>query len=347
MIGRNHTTNLGGLFMKVLFIGGTGLISEAVSKLALEKGIELYLFNRGLHLDAIPQGAYVITGDIRDAEASKAILKNYSFDVVVDWVAFTPEQVQVDLDIFQGKTNQYIFISSASAYQKPPTHYIITESTPLYNPFWQYSRDKIACEELLMDAYRNHDFPITIIRPSFTYGDKMIPAAMNSWQQPWSLVDRMRQGKQIIVHGDGASIWTMTHNSDFAKGFIGLLDNRLAIGNAFHITSDEVLTWNQIYQFIGRAAGVEPNLIHIPSDFIIAKSPEDRGGLLGDKAVSGVFDNTKIKQFVPDFVATVPFATGIKKTVAWFEAHPQKCTIDHEWNAQMDNIIAAYEKGLA
>lgn len=333
--------------MKVLFIGGTGLISEAVSKLAVEKGIELYLFNRGLHLDAIPKGAHVITGDIRDEKATKETLKHYNFDVVVDWVAFTPEQVKVDLDIFQGKTKQYIFISSASAYQKPPTHYIITESTPLYNPFWQYSRDKIACEELLMDAYRNSDFPVTIIRPSFTYGNKMIPAAMNSWQQPWSLVDRMRKGKKIIVHGDGASIWTMTHNSDFAKGFIGLLDNPLAIGNAFHITSDEVLTWNQIYQFIGRAAGVEPNLIHIPSDFIIAKSPKDEGGLLGDKAVSGVFDNSKIKMFVPDYVATVPFAVGMKQTIAWFEANPQKCTIDEEWNTQMDSIIAAYEKGLA
>ncbi|MEX2415895.1 MAG: SDR family oxidoreductase [Paenibacillaceae bacterium] len=333
--------------MKVLFIGGTGLISEAVSKLAVEKGIELYLFNRGLHTDSIPRGARVIIGDIRDAQTTMETLKNYTFDVVVDWVAFTPEQVKVDLDIFQGKTNQYIFISSASAYQKPPTHYIITESTPLHNPFWQYSRDKIACEELLMDAYRNSDFPITIIRPSFTYGNKMIPAAMNSWQHPWSLVDRMRKGKKIIVHGDGASIWTMTHNSDFAKGFVGLLDNRLAIGNAFHITSDEVLTWNQIYQFIGRAAGVEPNLIHIPSDFIIAKSPEAEGGLLGDKAVSGVFDNSKIKLYVPDYVATVPFAAGMKQTIAWFEANPQRCTIDEHWNAQMDSIITAYEKGLA
>ncbi len=333
--------------MKVLFIGGTGLISEAVSKLVVEKGIELYLFNRGQRTDAIPQGAHVITGDIRDVITTKETLKDYQFDVVVDWVAYTPEQVKVDLDIFQGKTKQYIFISSASAYQKPPTHYIITESTPLYNPFWQYSRDKIACEELLMDAYRNSDFPITIIRPSFTYGNKMIPAAMNSWQNPWSLVDRMRKGKKIIVHGDGASIWTMTHNTDFAKGFVGLLDNPLAIGNAFHITSDEVLTWNQIYQFIGRAAGVEPNLIHIPSDFIIAKSPEDEGGLLGDKAVSGVFDNSKIKRFVPDYVATVPFSAGMKQTIAWFEANPHKCMIDEGWNSQMDGIIAAYEKGLA
>ncbi len=333
--------------MRVLFIGGTGLISEAVSRLAIANGVELYLFNRGLHSDGIPAGAHVIIGDIRDVETTKKTLKNYNFDVVVDWVAFTPEQLKVDLDIFQGKIKQYIFISSASAYQKPPTHYIITESTPLYNPFWQYSRDKIACEELLMNAYRNHDFPITIIRPSFTYGNKMIPAAMNSWQRPWSLVDRMRKGKKIIVHGDGTSIWTMTHNTDFAKGFVGLLDNPLAIGHAFHITSDEVLTWNQIYQFIGHAAGVEPNLIHIPSDFIIAKSPEDKGGLLGDKAVSGVFDNSKIKQFVPNYVATMPFAKGIKQTLAWFEANPEKCMIDEEWNTQMDHIIAAYEKGLA
>lgn len=332
--------------MKVLFIGGTGLISEAVSKLAVEKGIELYLFNRGNHVDSIPHGAHVITGNIRDAKAAKEILGNYSFDVVVNWVAFTPEQVKVDLEIFQGKTNQYIFISSTAVYGKFPT---ITESSALDpNPFRQYGRDKIACEELLMDAYRQSDFPITIIRPSFTYGNRMIPAAMNSWQHPWSLVDRMRKGKKIIVQGDGTSTFTMTHNSDLAKGLIGLLGNPLAIGNAFHITSDEVLTWNQIYQLIGQAASVEPKLIHIPFDSILANSPEGEGGLLGDFSVSGaVYDNSKIKHFVPEYVATVPFATGIKQPIAWFEANPQKCTIDEEWNAQMERIIMGYEKSLA
>lgn len=331
--------------MKVLFIGGTGLISEAVSRLAVEQGIDLYLFNRGRRDEFIPPGAKLIKGDIRDREKVADILKNYSFDVVVDWIAFTTEHIKVDIELFKEKTGQYIFISSASAYQKPPTHYLITESTPLANPYWQYSRDKIACEEFLMKEYRNNGFPITIVRPSFTYGLTMIPAALNSWNHPWSLVDRMRRGEKIIVHGDGTSLWTMTHNTDFARGFLGLLGNSQAIGHAFHITSDEVLTWNQIYTAIGKAAGVEPVLIHIPSDFIIRFEPEYTGTLLGDKAVSCVFDNSKIKAFVSGFSARIPFEKGIKKTIKWFEEHPERCTVDQEWNKLMDRIVHEYEKG--
>jgi nucleoside-diphosphate-sugar epimerase len=330
------------VILKVLFIGGTGLISQAVSKMAVDKGIELYLFNRGQHNEFIPDGAHVIYGDIRSSKSAEEALAGYHFDTVVNWIAFTPDHIQADLELFRGKTNQYIYISSASVYQKPPVHYLVTESTPLSNPFWQYSRDKIACENLLMEEHRNNGFPVTIVRPSFTYGKSMIPAALNSWEHSWSLVDRMLQGKKIIVHGDGSSLWTITHNTDFAKGFIGLLGNLQTIGHAFHITSDEVLNWNQFYTVIGRAAGVEPNLIHIPTDFITSLANIEM--LRGDHAHTQIMDNSKIKRFVPDYVATVSFSEGIRQSIDWFEANPERCTIDHEWNATMDKIIATYER---
>jgi nucleoside-diphosphate-sugar epimerase len=332
--------------MKVLFIGGTGLISQAVSRYAVEQGIELVLFNRGERADFAPQGCRVIQGDIRNVDAAKTAIAGEHFDAVVDWIAFTPEHAAADVELFRGKTDQYVYISSASAYQKPLSHYLVTESTPLANPYWQYSRDKIASEELLLNAYRTEGFPVTIVRPSFTYGDTMIPAALNSWQHPWSIVDRMRRGKPVIVHGDGSSLWTLTHNTDFAKGFVPLLGHAQAIGHAFHITSDEVLTWDQIYLEIGRAAGVEPNLVHISSEFIVACSPEYEGGLLGDKAVSAVFDNSKIKRFVPNYCATVTFAEGIRRTLRWFEAHPERQTVDENWNLEMDRIIAAHQSGM-
>jgi nucleoside-diphosphate-sugar epimerase len=330
--------------MKILFIGGTGLISEAVSKLVIAQGHELYLFNRGNRESFVPDGARTITGDIRKPQEAAQALEGHTFDAVVDWIAFTPEHVNVDIELFRGKTQQYVFISSASAYQKPPQHYVITEAgTPLDNPYWQYSRDKIACEQLLNEERAKSGFPVTIVRPSFTYGDTMIPAALNSWQHPWSLIARIRRGLPVIVHGDGSSLWTMTHNSDFAVGFAGLLGREEAIGEAYHITSDEVLTWNQVYEAIGAAAGAAPVLKHISSDFLIAHNPDLEGGLLGDKAVTSVFDNSKIKRLVPEFQAKVPFAAGIKQTVQWFEAHPERCTEDVEWNAQMDAIIAAHE----
>ncbi|MFZ5985724.1 MAG: SDR family oxidoreductase [Bacillota bacterium] len=332
--------------MKVLFIGGTGIISEAASKLAVEKGMDLYLLNRGQRNEFIPEGAKLIKADIRDEKSTAEALKDYHFDAVVDWIAFVPQHIKTDIELFKGKTNQYIFISSASAYQKPLSHYLITESTPLSNPYWQYSRDKIACEELLMNEYRSNGFPVTIVRPSFTYGSQMIPAALNSWHHPWSLINRMKKGKKIIVHGDGTSLWTMTHNTDFAKGFTGLLGNMQSIGHSFHITSDEVLTWDQIYNTIGAAAGVKPEIIHIPSDFIARFLPDAVGSLIGDKAVSAVFDNSKIKRFVPGFTASASFSTGIRRTVEWFEAHPERCTVDGEWDSLMDKIINAYERGL-
>jgi nucleoside-diphosphate-sugar epimerase len=326
--------------MKVLFIGGTGLISQAVSPLAVEQGIELYLFNRGQRGEFVPDGAKVIQGDIRNPAEAAEILRNYEFDVVVDWIAFTPEHVQTDIDLFRGKTKQYIFISSASAYQKPQRNYVITEETPLENPYWEYSRNKIACEQLLMEAHKSSGFPATIVRPSHTYGNTAIPGALTSGQHPWSLIDRIRRGLPIVIHGDGTSLWTLTHNSDFAKGFVGLLGHPDAIGEAIHITSDEVLNWNQIYAAIGRAAGVEPKVVHISTDFITAFTPSGTAdGLIGDQAVSSVFDNRKIKRLVPDFQATVPFTEGIKQSVVWFESHPEQCTVDAEWSELLDTLI--------
>jgi nucleoside-diphosphate-sugar epimerase len=329
--------------LEALFIGGTGIISTAVSALTVERGFDLTLFNRGRHSEFVPKDASVINGDVRDKSAMAGLLKDKSFDVVVDWLAFVSKDVEADIDIFKGKVKQYIFISSASAYQKPPAHWLIDESTPLANPYWKYSSDKIACEELLMAEYRSSGFPVTIVRPSFTYGDTMIPAAINSWTKPWTIVDRMRKGKRIVIHGDGTTLWTMTHNTDFAKGFVGLLGNVQSVGHAFGITSDEVLTWNQIYKAIADAAGAKLNAIYIPSDFIARINPEYEGILLGDKSWCAVFDNSKIKRFVPDFVPTVPFAQGIKRTIEWFEADQKRCTVDDEFNQFMDKLIAAYE----
>jgi nucleoside-diphosphate-sugar epimerase len=333
--------------MKILFIGGTGIISTASTALAVERGFELTLLARGQHQASVPGGASILTADINDP-ALATRFSHESFDAVVDWIAFTPADIERDLRLFQGRTRQFIFISSASVYQKPQTHYLMTESTPLANPHWDYARNKIACEERLMRAYREEGFPVTIVRPSLTYGETLIPLVLNSWaEMSYTAVDRMLRGKKLIVPGDGSSLWVITHNTDFAKGLVGLLGNEPAIGHAFHITSDEVLTWNQIFQTVGRAAGVEPQLVHMSSDFIAACIPEKTGTLLGDKSVSVVFDNSKIKRFVPDYRATVSFAEGIRRSLAWFEADPRRKLIDDAANARWDKLISLYEKGLA
>jgi len=326
--------------MKVLFIGGTGNISTSVSKLCIERGIDLYLLNRGMRKVQIP-GAKTIIADISNTFEAANALKEHHWDVVVNWIAYNVKDIETDINLFRNKTKQYIFISSASAYQKPPSHPVITESTPLYNPYWDYSQDKIACEEKLNHAYRNEGFPITIVRPSLTY-DTVIPVAIGGWTE-YTIIDRMKKGEKIIVHGDGTSLWIVTHAEDFAKGFVGLLGHQQAIGNAFHITSDEILTWNQIYQAIAEAAGVEANIVHIPSDFIGKYDKSMIGGLLGDKAYSVIFDNTKIKTFVPDFKAVIPFNKGIKRTIAWFEADPTRKIIKKETNEMMDGVINAFE----
>jgi nucleoside-diphosphate-sugar epimerase len=332
--------------MKVLFIGGTGLISTASTRLAVERGIDLYLLNRGSDPDRA-RGATTILADAHDEEAAAQALAGHKFDAVVDWVAFTPEDIERDIRLFGGRTGQFVFISSASAYLKPLGDWIIREDTPLANPFWDYSRNKIACEERLMREYRDTGFPVTIVRPSLTYGDTQIPLCVNSWQLPYTAVARMRAGKKVIVPGDGTSLWTITHNSDFAVGFVGLLVRRAAIGHAFNIMSDEVLTWDQIYRQTAAAAGVEARIIHIASDFITACLPGETGSLIGDKAGSAVFDTTKIKRFVPEFRAVTPYAEGIKRTMAWFDADPARQKVDAEMDADWDRLIDAYERGLA
>jgi nucleoside-diphosphate-sugar epimerase len=321
--------------LTVLFIGGTGVISTACVRTALEAGYEVTVLNRGAtSTRPVPEGAEVVRADIRDAASVATALAGRTFDVVCDFVAFTPEHVQTDLDLFTGRTGQYVFISSASAYQKPPARLPILESTPLRNPYWQYSRDKIACEDLLTKAYRDHAFPVTVVRPSHTYDPSLVPT-MGGWTD----VDRMRRGKPVVVLGDGTSLWTLTHHSDFAPAFVGLLGRPQAYGEAFTITSDNVLTWNQIYLALANAAGVaEPHLVHIASETIAVADPELGPGLVGDKAHSVVFDNSKIKSFVPGWVAKVPFAAGAREMVDWFDADPARKVIDQHRNNVWDAL---------
>jgi len=324
--------------MKVLFIGGTGVISSACSRLALERGIELYLLNRGQSVRPVPAGAKVIRGDIRDPASARAALGNLTFDAVVDWIVFTPDQIETDLDLFRGRTGQYVFISSASAYQTPPAALPVTESTILDNPFWQYSRNKIACEERLVRAYREEKYPITIVRPSHTYDCTLVPM-----DGGWTVVDRMRRGQPVIVHGDGTSLWTLTHHSDFARGLVGLLGHARAIGEAVHITSDEWLSWNQIFTIVARAAGAEARLVHVPSDVIAAYDSNWGAGLRGDKSHSMIFDNTKIKRLVPDFVCRIPFSRGAEEIMAWYDADPVRRKINEDFNRLCNRILAACE----
>jgi nucleoside-diphosphate-sugar epimerase len=324
--------------IKVLFIGGTGIISSACAQLAVERGIELHLLKRNRSsLRPVPAGVVVHTGDVRDPASVRSALGDEDFDVVVDWVAFTPEHVQTDLDLFTGRTGQYVFISSASAYQTPPLRLPITESTPLRNPFWTYSRDKIACEDLLVAAYRATGFPMTIVRPSHTYDAASLPV-----DGGWTVIDRMRRGAEVVVPGDGSSLWTLTHHSDFARAFVGLLGRSETIGDAFHITSDEAPTWDRIFTTLAAAAGAEARLVHVPSDAIAAADPEWGAGLLGDKAHSAVFDNTKVRRLVPDSAPLVPFERGAREIIEWHDAHPEHKTVDARTDALMDRLVEAY-----
>jgi nucleoside-diphosphate-sugar epimerase len=326
--------------MRVLFIGGTGIISSACSASALERGIDLTLMCRGQSPRAVPQGARVLSGDVRNPSSARAALGDREFDAVCNFIAFTPEHIQTDLELFGSRTRQYLFISSASAYKKPVDNWPITESTPLYNPHWQYSRDKIACEDLLMKALREHGFPATIVRPSHTYDKTLLP--FDPYQAGYTVLARLRQGKPVVVHGDGSSLWVLTHHRDFAKGFVGLLGNPKAVGEAFHITSDEVLTWNEIYRAVATAAGCEAKLVHVPSDVIAREDPSWGAGLLGDKAHSVIFDNSKIKRFVPDFLATIPFSRGAEEIVRFYDENPSFEAINLDVDARMDRLIERY-----
>jgi nucleoside-diphosphate-sugar epimerase len=322
--------------MKILFIGGTGNISTSVSRLAVDRGIDLYLLNRGRTGISIP-GAKTLVGDINDPVGAGNLLKEHTWDAVVNWIAFTPEQVIRDIALFSGKTRQYIFISSASCYQKPVTNPIITESTPLHNPYWEYSRNKIACEDILTAAYRDKEFPVTIVRPSHTY-DTILPIPLGG-SGTSTVLDRIRKNKPVIVHGDGTSLWVLTHSRDFAQGFSGLMGNMAAVGHAFHITSDEVLTWNQIIETIAAALHREANIIHIDSQTICSRFPEFTGSLIGDKSNSVIFDNTKIKRFVPGYQAVIPFREGILETIEKFDTVPRLMVIDEEKNRAFDRFI--------
>jgi nucleoside-diphosphate-sugar epimerase len=334
--------------MKILFIGGTGLISSACSELVVARGHELFILNRSISKKHdIPKEAVLLTGDIHKGVSElSGIIGDNHFDAVVDFLAFTVEDIERDLALFQNKIEQFVFISSASAYQKPPKNYLITESTPLENPFWQYSRDKIDCEERLTKAFKDDGFPITIIRPSLTYGPSQIPFCVGSWQHPWTIIDRMIRGKKVIVPGDGTSLWVLTWNSDFAKGLVGLLGRSGVRGETFQITSDEVLTWDQIYTEAFLALGLEPKIVHIPTELITAYWPETKGSLIGDKINSVVFDNSKIKQYVPDFKCEVNWSEGVRRSLAWYEAHPQFKALDKDLDIIFENIIAVFGRAF-
>lgn len=325
--------------LKILFIGGTGIISSACSQRAITQGFDLYLLNRGQSRRVPPPDATLLNGDIRDPQSVRQAIANHHFDVVVNWIAFTPEHIETDLDLFRGRTNQYIFISSASAYQTPPRFLPVTESTPLHNPYWAYSRNKIACEERLMAAYRAEGFPVTIVRPSHTYDQTLLPI-----HGGYTVVNRMRQGKKVIVHGDGTSLWTMTHHQDFARGFVGLLGNSRTVGDTFQITSDESLTWNQIIEFVAAAAHTQADIVHIPSDFINRFDSEWGASLLGDKAHSMIFDNSKIKRLVPEFAAAIPFEQGAREMMAWYDADLSRQVVNEKLDHTIETILQAYQK---
>jgi nucleoside-diphosphate-sugar epimerase len=327
--------------LKVLFIGGSGQISSACSQRAVERGIDLYVLNRGrTSIRPLPAEARRLEGDIRDPSCARAAIGEHEFDAVVDFVAFTPEHVQADIDLFAGRTGQFVFISSASAYQKPVGRLPIVESTPLRNPIWPYSQAKIACEDLLVRAYREDGFPATIVRPSHTYDRTNVPA-----DGGWTAIDRMRRGKEVVVHGDGTSLWTLTHHVDFANAFVGLLGHPQAIGDSFHITSDEVLTWNQIHELLAAAAGVQPRIVHVTSDAIFAADETWGRSLLGDKTHSVTFDNAKVRALVPDYVATIPFAQGAREIVAWHDEDPVRQQVDAHVDELMEQLVERYGRG--
>ena len=332
--------------MKVLMIGGTGNISSSITRLLLARGDDVWLFNRGTHREFEVLGAKYIVGDLRDPDGMRAALKGLKFDVVADFFAFTTDQVQRDFEIFNGNTRQFLFISSCTVYQKPLATWPIREDTPLKNPYSEYARNKLACENTLLDRYRDSDFPVTIVRPSHTYGETKLIGPLLSWQDPhWTLADRILRGADTIVHDSGRTLWTLTHSDDFAAGFVGLMGLPSTIGHAFHITSDEVQTWDQIMTTFAHALGVEPHIVHIPSEFIDEHWPKFKGSFAGDKGECLVFDNSKLKRYVPGFVAKIPFAEGIRRSIAYYRAHTEMQIVDEKYNLESDELIRRY-RGL-
>lgn len=329
---------------KALFIGGTGTISNAISKRCLEKGWELYLLNRGNH--PLPAGAKSLCVDVNDEEKVRQLLADLHFDVVADFIIFNVEQLERDIRLFSGRTDQYIFISSASAYQKPAVNPLITESTPLCNPYWEYSRNKAACEDRLMREYRENGFPFTVVRPSHTYSERKVPVPLHGNFGSFQVVERIRQGKKVIVPGDGTSLWTLTHSNDFAKGFCGLMGNPHAIGNAYHITSDERMTWDQIVRITAQALGVEARIVHIPTDVLGKLNPEWVGSMAGDKSNSVWFDNTKIRRDAPEFVCTTRFTDGVREALHTIYADASLQKLDPAFDDWCDRVIAQYEAAV-
>ena len=331
--------------MKILFVGGTGTISMAITRLLAKQGHDLTLLNRGNRNSDLPENIKIIEADISNEEETAKKLEGMTFDCVGEFIGFVPSQLERDFRLFNGKTKQFIYISSASAYQKPPKGYKITEQTPLENPYWQYSRDKKACEEFLMEKYRNDGFPVTIVRPSHTYDERSVPLGVHGDNGSWQVVKRIMEGKRVIIHGDGTSLWTITHNSDFAKAYVGLIGNPKAIGETFHITTDEAVTWNQIYNAIADALGVELKPYYVSSQTLVDMSNYDfLGSLIGDKSNSVEFDNSKVKSLVPDFTAEITAEEGIKMTVKNVLAHPEFQKEDKKFDEWCDRIIEALEK---
>ena len=326
--------------MKILLIGGTGTISMAITRVLSQGSDEVYLLNRGTRSDEIPDNVTVINSDINDEQDVEDKLNGMTFDCVGEFIGFVPSQVERDVRLFAGKTKQYIYISSASAYHKPVSSYIINEGTSLANPYWQYSRDKIACEEYLMEQYRNNGFPVTIVRPSHTYDQRSVPLGVHGRKGSWQVIKRIMEDKPVIIHGDGESLWTMTHNSDFARAYVGLIGNPHAIGEAFQITNDETLTWNQIYGTIAKILGKELKAVHVSSEFLTEAGDYDfEGSLTGDKACSVVFDNRKIKKAVPGFVPQVRFEQGVRQTLEYVLSHPECQVEDPEFDSWCDRVI--------
>jgi nucleoside-diphosphate-sugar epimerase len=328
--------------LKVLFIGGTGEISAACAQRAVERGIDVYVLNRGTtSIRPLPADVRLLRADVRDPAAVRAAIDSREFDCVASFLAFTPDHVEADLELFAGRTGHYVFISSASAYQKPVSRLPILESTPLRNPIWPYSRAKIACEELLVGAYRERGFPATIVRPSHTYDRTQVPC-----DGGWTVIDRMRRGREIVVHGDGTSLWTLTHSRDFATGFVGLLGHPQAIGDSFHITSDEVLTWNQIYEILAAAAGTSARIVHVASDAILAADERWGRSLLGDKAHSVIFDNSKLRALVPEVTATTPFFRGAREILEWYDADPARRQVDPHMDALNEQLADRFRPAM-
>ena len=334
--------------MKILFIGGTGTISMAITRLLASRGDELYLLNRGNRSAELPDNVKTIIADINDEEDTRKKLEGMTFDCVGEFIGFVPAQLERDFRLFKDKTKQYIYISSASAYEKPPKGYVITEETPLVNPYWEYSRNKIACEDYLMERYEKDGFPVTIVRPSHTYDERSVPLGVHGNGGSWQVVKRIKEGKPVIIHGDGTSLWTITHNSDFAKAYVGLIGNPAAIGEAFQITSDESVSWNSIYKSIAEALGTELHPYYVASETLAEMSDYDfTGSLIGDKANSVVFDNSKVKKLVPDFKAEISADQGIKMTVKNILDHPEFQQDDPEYDDWCDRVIEALENAKA